>query len=138
MQLSQNFTLEEFLTSQTAVRNGIDNLHPPDEVIRNLGTLCIELLQPLRNALGPLRISSGYRCLELNRLVHSKDDSQHILGMAADVQYFENGEMNNQKILRIVIKSGFEYDQMINEFGFQWIHLSFNKGNNRKMLFNKG
>ena len=29
---------------------------------------------------------------------------------------------------------GLEFDQMINEFDWTWIHISFNEGNNRKQL----
>jgi hypothetical protein len=57
MRLSDNFSLWEFTTSQTATRHGLDNT-PSETVIRNLRTLCQKILQPARNALGPLRISS--------------------------------------------------------------------------------
>ena len=65
MQLSHNFTLAEFIRSQTAARLGIDNTAPP-EVVENLRCLCENILQPLRDAVGvPIRVNSGYRCLQL-------------------------------------------------------------------------
>jgi zinc D-Ala-D-Ala carboxypeptidase len=135
MILSKNFTLEEFMASQTATRYGIkEQMDPPQNVIHNLGRLCRKILQPLRDNLGPLRISSGYRCIALNRLIHSNDNSQHVLGMAADIQFFENGVMDNQKIIDTVIRLGLDYDQMIDEFGLSWVHLSYNISGNRKQF----
>ena len=50
------------------------------------------------------------------------------------MQFWEGGEMNNKKIYDWVLKSGIEFDQMINEFDFAWIHISLKKGNNRKQV----
>src|ERR1700676_5245324 len=85
MQLSTNFTLEEMLASQTAVRDGIDNT-PTEEVISRLKDLCDNVLQPLRNLLKqPLIISSGYRSPTLNKAVGGVPNSEHQLGQAADI-----------------------------------------------------
>ena len=58
--LSPHFYLDEFTVSQTAERFGIGMI-PSEAVINHLRTLCRELLQPLREALGPVVITSGYR-----------------------------------------------------------------------------
>ena len=141
MKLSRNFDSNEFLQSNTATRLGFEEQStPPDEVIDNLQTLCIELLQPLRDGLpnGFLRISSGYRCERLNKAVGGKSNSQHLTGCAADVQYIDgNGQMNNLKIIEWVQKFGLSFDQMLNEFGGKWIHLSYvNDKENRKQILN--
>ena len=66
--LSDHFTLYEFVTSQTASRKGIDNT-PPPEVVERLRALCADILEPARVALGPLHISSGFRCPKLNKSI---------------------------------------------------------------------
>lgn len=90
MQLSENFTLGEFLRSDTAEKHvGIveQQYNPPEEIIDNLSYLCTHTLQPIRDKLGaPMKITSGYRCKPLNDLVGSTDRSQHLVGQAADVQ----------------------------------------------------
>ena len=82
--LTPNFTLEEFTFSETATRLGIDNT-PSPEIAEELKRTA-EMLEQIRAILGgrPVRISSGYRCLPLNRQVRSADTSAHILGQAAD------------------------------------------------------
>ena len=42
--------------------------------------------------------------------------------------------MCNQEIYQWVLKSGLQFDQMINEFDFAWIHISLKKDNNRKQV----
>ena len=74
MQLTRNFSLEEMLRSDTAIRCGIANRPKTKQeettVVENLRALCREVLQPLRDHLGrPVVISSGYRCRELNEKV---------------------------------------------------------------------
>ena len=51
----------------------------------NLAYLCHMVLQPLRDRFGPIRITSGYRCPELNRAVGGVKNSQHLQGEAADI-----------------------------------------------------
>lgn len=138
MKLSNNFTLEEFLKSGTATRMGFtEQFNPPEEVVENLKKLCEKLLQPLRELLpvGYLRISSGYRCERLNAYVKGKKNSQHLTGMAADVEWIVDGEEKNKELLELLLsyhsEFGFEFDQAINEYGYSWIHISYNDGKNR-------
>ena len=42
--------------------------------------------------------------------------------------------MNNKVIYDWILESGLEFDQMINEFDFAWIHISLKKDNNRKQI----
>ena len=39
--------------------------------------------------------------------------------------------MNNKIIYDWILDSGLEFDQMINEFEFSWIHISLKKNSNR-------
>ena len=86
----------------------------------------------MRDALGPIRISSGYRNKELNRAIGGSSRSQHCKGEALDLQFWKEGQMCNQEIYNWIIGSHLEFDQMINEFDYAWIHLSLKKKDNRK------
>lgn len=130
MTLSKNFTLEEFIRSETAEKLGIDNT-PDASVIFNLQALVTDLLQPLRSLYGkPIHINSGYRCKELNKAVGGVETSQHCLGMAADCK------CDNPKELYSLLKSsGLRFDQCGIYSSF--LHLSYKpqKTGNRMMTF---
>ena len=133
MKLSKNFSLAEITRSSTAKRTGIDNA-PNKEHLNNIQTLIRKVVQPLRDAIGPVRISSGYRSPALNRAINGSNKSQHCKGEALDLQFWENGEMNNKKIYDWILSSGIDFDQMINEFDYSWIHISFKEFKNRKQV----
>lgn len=82
--ITNNFSLEELIFSDYAIRNNIDNTPPPD-VLFNLKYLAVRLEQ-CRIAIGlPIRITSGYRCKELNDGVNGASNSAHTYGLAADI-----------------------------------------------------
>tara|TARA_E500000331_G_C17015021_1_gene608122 strand:+ start:238 stop:687 length:450 start_codon:yes stop_codon:yes gene_type:complete len=133
MKLSKNFILKEFLVSNVAKRKGIE-LNPDEKHINNLQSLVINVLQPLRDGLSEgIRINSGYRSEELNRAIGGSKTSQHCKGQAADIRL--SNRKDNEKIFKKVLELGLDFDQMINEFDYTWIHISFrNDGENRKQL----
>ena len=134
MILSKNFSLSEFTKSVSAIRGGIDN-EPTKEHIRNIQLLVKFVLQPLREALGkPIRITSGYRSEALNKLIKGSKRSQHCRGQASDIQFFVDGVMDNKLIWEKVIELQLPFDQMINEFDYSWIHISYNHEHNRKSM----
>lgn len=119
MQLSEHFTLEELIASDTAARLGIDN-SPSPVIIENLKRLCT-LLEDVRHAVGkPIRISSGYRCSKVNRAVGSKETSQHLLGCAADIKV---QGVTVDELMKAIIGAGIKFDQLIREFN-SWVHIS--------------
>ena len=82
--LSKNFTLEELIESEEARKRNIDNT--PKVVEKQiLFYLCQFILQPIREEFGPIKISSGFRCPDLNRAVDGSMTSQHRFGEAADI-----------------------------------------------------
>ena len=112
MIFSPNFGLSEFTKSQTALRYGIDN-SPDDSEIDSLRRLTANILQPVRQHFGrPVRISSGFRCLELNSRIGSKPKSQHVTGHAAD---FEIPGRSNFSVAKW-IQDNLDFDQPILEF----------------------
>ena len=140
MELSKNFQLSEFLKSQTATRYGIkDQFDPPMDIINNLRLLCEKILQPVRNALpGIIIISSGYRCSELNVRLKGARASQHLIGQAADCNYYESGIEDNMKLFNQIIKMGLPFDQLIKEYGTEeqpaWIHVSYSDRQRKQIL----
>lgn len=129
MQLSKHFTLDEFTFSQTAVRNGLDNT-PSPAVIANLQNLCNNLLEPLRERVGPIRITSGYRSSLVNSRVGGAANSQHLYGEAADIVVPGMSVYD----VACLVRDEFNYDQVIQEFG-RWTHVSLRMlpSQNRKM-----
>lgn len=119
IQLSANFFLDEFTRSQTAARHGVD-MSVPLSVRENLQTLCERVLQPIRDALGPVYITSGYRPKKLNNLIGGLQRSQHIIGAAADILVTGCAPID---VCQWVADNLQDYDQCILEYG-QWTHVS--------------
>ena len=133
MKLTANFTLDELVKSQTAVRKDINNMPNPDQ-IENLKALAANILQPVRSHFDkPLIISSGFRCAELCIAIGSSINSQHAKGEASD---FEIWGTSNEELAKW-IKSELEYDQLILEFWSEenpnsgWVHCSYSRDHNR-------
>ena len=119
MQLSEHFSLEELCYSDTAIRNGIDNLAPV-HLHGNLSRLCA-MLEEVRKVLGkPIHINSGYRSPNLNSLVRGQPSSQHLTGCAADIRI---DGMKPDEVVRAIIASNIQFDQLIREFD-SWTHIS--------------
>lgn len=131
MQLSKNFKLNEFTTSQTATRKGIDNTAPAP-IIERL-RMVANTLEQIRTLLGnhSIRISSGYRCVALNRAIGSGDSSAHVQGYAVD--FTCPGFGTPKEVAKKIAESDIKYDQLINEAN-QWIHLSVDPRNRRDLL----
>ncbi len=131
MQLSRHFTLAELTYSSTAASEHINN-EPGGAAIAALGALCTAVLDPLREALGqPITISSGYRGPVLNKRVGGVADSQHLLGMAVDIQSAGTAVL---ALFQKVIAMALPYDQIIYEAkdaNTKWVHVSHRAGNNR-------
>lgn len=126
-----NFTISELVRSDTAKQNGINNT-PDINSLDNLLELIFYVLQPLRDKLKkPIIITSGFRSVKVNNLVGGVSNSQHLYGQAADITV--NG-MSAAQLFGFVKNSGVEYDQCINEYN-SWVHVSYNKGHNRKQAF---
>lgn len=121
MKLTEHFDLDEFLESQTATRKGIYNT-PPVEAVDYISNLCEAVLEPLRLALGPVRILSGYRSPDLNFAIGGSPSSQHMRGQAADLML--PGKPLNEVWNWIFDNAN--YDQLIREFPpGGWIHVSY-------------
>lgn len=124
------FSISELITSDTAARYNINNM-PDIRALDSMLELIYYVLQPLREIIKkPMKITSGFRNSQVNRLVGGAKNSQHVTGQAAD---FTIDDMTPAQVIEIVKKSGIEFDQVINEYN-KWTHISFNKGKNRKQV----
>ncbi len=84
MNLTAHFTLAELTASAKARALGLDNT-PPADVLPRL-VLLAEMLERIRATLGePITVTSGYRSPAVNRAVGGITNSDHTLGLAADI-----------------------------------------------------
>ena len=128
--MNLNFSITELCKSDKAKQNSIKNT-PNIAAVDSMLNLIFYCLQPVRNLLAkPMIITSGFRNAQLNKLVGGVSNSQHLEGKAAD--FIVKGETAAGIIFKIQT-SNIEFDQLINEYD-KWVHISFNKGNNRRQV----
>jgi hypothetical protein len=117
MNLTPHFTLEELTHTD---HREFDNI-PNEKELENIQRLA-EFLEKLKTVLGgkPIMVSSAFRSKQVNDAVGSKDTSQHRIGCAADIRV---PAMTPDQVVRAVIASDLEFDQVIREFD-RWTHIS--------------
>lgn len=129
--LSSNFSLEEFIVSNTATKYKINN-EPNEEVITNIKRLVTDVLQPIREYYGhPIIVTSGYRCKELNKKVNGSATSQHMNGSAADIVAYDGNNKKLFETIEYLMRIGrIKVRQLIWEYGTRqnpnWVHVSIN------------
>jgi zinc D-Ala-D-Ala carboxypeptidase len=116
-QLSVHFTLEELTHTDHRQFDNTPNASELSNLIRLAG-----LLEDVKILLGgkPIIVNSAFRSKAVNDAVGSKDTSQHRIGCAADIRV---PGVTPDEVVRAVIASGIEYDQIIREFD-RWTHIS--------------
>ena len=130
MNLSKHVTLQEFQNSPTATTHGINNQMSATQ-IESAKLLCENVFEPLRIHLNiPIKISSGFRSVQLNKMIGGSKTSQHTKGEAMDIKVGAKGFH--------FIKDKLDFDQLIWEFGNDeqpsWIHVSFSSRNRKQVL----
>ena len=130
MNLSAHVTLAEFENSPTATTHGINNKMSLSQ-IESAKLLCENVFEPLRIHLNtPIKISSGFRCVQLNRMIKGSTTSQHTKGEAMDIKIGAKGFH--------FIKDKLDFDQLIWEFGNDenpaWVHVSYSSKNRKQVL----
>lgn len=128
MILADHFTVEEFTASDTAARLGIDNSLPATMLPAAQATC--EMMERIRVRLSrlfgqpvPIVITSGYRCLALNRAIGSSDGSDHVRGMAVDFKAGRFGSAFRVAQVLAPLVQELRIGQLIAEYG-QWVHVS--------------
>lgn len=125
--MTKNFTLAELTKTSTGLPNAL-----PKHLEGNLRALAENVLQPARDALGAIEVTSCYRSPEVNKRVGGAKTSQHVQAQAADLKYSGGNDVLLEWLLENV-----EYDQIINEYPDAngvpaWVHVSYSEGKNRK------
>lgn len=135
------FTIAELTKSATADARGIDNT-PPPEVRVKLSNLIHNLLDPIRERWGaPIYVNSGFRCPQLNMIMPgASPTSQHMKGEAADIT--AGSVEKNRRLFELIKAMAAEgvisFDQLIDEQGLSWIHVSHKAGGgNRGQILKK-
>lgn len=124
------FTFSELFRSDTALKMGIDNMPDSPEIRDSLIKLGETILDPIRERWGsPIRVTSGYRCKELNKAVGGSRTSQHLVGEAADIVPMNGDIIGLFILIKKMINDGeIEVGQAILEYGKsprpRWIHVS--------------
>lgn len=115
IKLSNHFTLAEFCNFSKYP----DNL-PTPQVVFNLKYGCQYLLEPARREVGPIIINSGFRNPRVNALVGGVNNSQHLLGQAADIS-----PKDPRQFQRLVdfLRANEYTDQLLTGNG--WLHISW-------------
>jgi hypothetical protein len=127
MVISQHLVLAELIRSESAKRHGINNM-PTPEHIENLKALAENIFEPIRTEFRvPIYISSGYRSKELNKLIGGAKNSQHNTGEAIDIDMDgHTHDISNKDIFDFIVAK-LPFDQVINEFNYAWVHVSYKK-----------
>jgi hypothetical protein len=126
--VTKNFTLAELTATKTGLPNAL-----PKHLEPNLRALAENVLQPTRDALGAVKVTSAYRSPAVNSKVGGAKTSQHVQAQAADLKC----EAGND-VLFHWIKDNLDFDQLIWEFGSDtapsWVHVSYSSTKNRKQI----
>ena len=133
--ISKHISFDEATKSITAIRRGIYNI-PSAEVLSNMELVAEKCFEPLREWYGkPIRINSFYRSAALNTAVGGSRTSDHVKGMAIDLDTTSNAE--NKKLFDW-LKDNVEFTQLIWEYGDKsgpdWVHISYDKNNLKKQI----
>lgn len=136
----KHFCFSEFFNSSTAAKNGIKNEPISDErdsVMLNIKLLVDNVLEPIRDMVcTPIIITSGYRSPQLNKIVGGADNSQHMLGCAADFYVHGYDPLMTYKVFMCIFNT-LEFDQLIYYPIKNIIHVSYVENRNRHEAFIK-
>lgn len=119
--LSPNFTIQEFVESDTAIRRKIRNVPNAKALARLCNTAAG--MEKVRDILGdvPILVTSGFRSAALNVAVGGSATSDHVDGDACDFKAPAFGRPIH--ICHAIVKSGLKFDQLIEEG--TWVHISW-------------
>lgn len=129
--VSKHISYTEATHSPTAIKLGINN-NPNEEQLEAMQLVAEKCFEPLRLWYNkPIKINSFFRSDLLNRAVKGSLTSQHKKGEAIDI---DAGSKEENKKLFDYIKNHLDFDQVINEYNYSWVHVSYSKTKNRKQI----
>lgn len=133
--ISKYISYAEATKSNTAIKYGIDNT-PNKDQLKSMQLVATEVFDKVREHFGvPIAITSFLRVESLNRKIGGAKNSQHVDGQAIDIDADVFGGVTNKQIYDF-IRDNLDYDQLINEFDYSWIHVSYvsNESNRNRQL----
>lgn len=136
--LTANFSMDEFLVSETAERHGISN-EPTAKHRTNIATYTAPVLQRIRDRVArAVFITSGYRNPQVNRLVGGVENSAHAQGLAADIRAAGLTAKQLATIIAGDARIMADIDQLILETGRGVVHVSADPRRRRQVLTQAG
>ena len=134
--MAKYFTIQELTRSAEAIGRGIDNTPPPQIKVR-INALINNLLDPVREEWGsPITVNSGFRSPTVNKLVGGAANSQHMRGEAADIT--AGNPAANKRLFDLICtmqqQGRVQFDQLIDEQGYIWLHVSYDPANPRNQV----
>ena len=136
--ITEDFTLNDFIYSETAKAKGINNM-PDEQSLKNIVGIA-NVIQMIQDELGmKLHVNSCYRGPALNTAIGGAKKSDHIFGAAVDIKVIPFSLENNMKLWncvnRLADEGKIKFRQLIFEHGNrskgpQWVHVSINHPNN--------
>lgn len=128
--MTEHFNLNEFLRSDTATRYKIDNT-PNKEQLENIEFVArqLEIIRSYYNK--PMFISSGFRTKELNTLLKGSKTSQHMQGLAVDINLKSKNENKIffNLVYKLIQENKIKIYQLIDEYNYKWVHIGFSQNN---------
>ena len=93
-QLTPNFSLDEFRCKCC------------NQVNTPAATMLANAVQPVRDEYGVMRIISGFRCPKQNEKVGGRQFSQHLIGLAMDIECVSDAD--RFELVTLLLKHGFK------------------------------
>jgi zinc D-Ala-D-Ala carboxypeptidase len=126
-QLTPHFTTEEMLVTASELPN-----YAPPDAISCLRALCSAVLEPLRERVGALKVTSGFRSQDVNAELRKRGytaskTSQHLRGEAADIVPVHPQLHQAWSELVRLTEAGLPVDQgivYVRPLGRGWLHIS--------------
>lgn len=129
--ISEHITYDEATISPTSLRFGIQNI-PTEAELHSMKMVAETCFEPTRAWYGkPIKVNSFFRSALLNEKVGGAKNSQHTKGEAIDMS---GGSKEENKKIFEWCKANLVFDQLINEYDYSWVHISFRVGENRNQV----
>lgn len=129
-----NFTYDELVRSDTALRHGLNNTPHDEDIWENLVRLAVKVLQPARNFFGePIVVTSGYRGPAVNKYVRGALYSHHIYGHAADIRFQRRSKRKDSELFEWIYRNC-PFTELIAEgIPTGWVHVALAPGRESEM-----
>ena len=132
LSMAPNFRYKEFVRSATALRLGIRNI-PNEQQWQSIERVAGNIIQPVREKFGPMRITSGFRSVDLCIAIRSSARSNHTRGEALDFEPVSS-KVRLVDILKW-IHTNLDYRELIAEyFPGGWVHAAYRLNKNVRKL----